>query len=75
MTPLSLCLPVDDQVFATAKLIQSDKDLLILNHLNDDFPSLSLSGEQMLPGDPWGTSLARDTSMGMSIPSPHKGVH
>ncbi|KAM8995429.1 alpha-1-acid glycoprotein 1-like isoform 1-T1 [Ara ararauna] len=34
---------VDDQVFAMAKLIQSDKDLLILNHLNDDFPSLSLS--------------------------------
>uniref|UniRef100_A0A8B9G7C3 Lipocalin/cytosolic fatty-acid binding domain-containing protein n=1 Tax=Amazona collaria TaxID=241587 RepID=A0A8B9G7C3_9PSIT len=34
---------VDDQVFATAKLIQSDEDLLILNHLNDDFPSLSLS--------------------------------
>ncbi|XP_057261965.1 alpha-1-acid glycoprotein 1-like [Pezoporus wallicus] len=34
---------VDGQVFATAKLIQSDKDLLILNHLNDDFPSLSLS--------------------------------
>ncbi|NXD61709.1 A1AG1 protein, partial [Eolophus roseicapillus] len=34
---------VDDQVFAMAKLIQSDKDLLILNHVNDDFPSLSLS--------------------------------
>ncbi|XP_005145683.2 alpha-1-acid glycoprotein 1 [Melopsittacus undulatus] len=34
---------VDDQVFATAELIQSDEDLLILKHLNDDFPSLSLS--------------------------------
>ncbi|XP_030363335.1 alpha-1-acid glycoprotein 1-like [Strigops habroptila] len=34
---------VDDQVFTTAELIQSDKDLLILKHLNDNFPSLSLS--------------------------------
>ncbi|NWU62586.1 A1AG protein, partial [Pterocles burchelli] len=34
---------VEDQVSSTAQLIQSDKDLLILNHLNADFPSLSLS--------------------------------
>ncbi|KAM8995430.1 alpha-1-acid glycoprotein 1-like isoform 2-T2 [Ara ararauna] len=57
---------VDDQVFAMAKLIQSDKDLLILNHLNDDFPSLSLSGERTLPRDPWGTSVARDASVSMT---------
>lgn len=42
--------PVDDnQVASVARLIQSDKDLLILNHVNIDFPNLSLSGEQMLP--------------------------
>ncbi|XP_059684956.1 alpha-1-acid glycoprotein 1-like [Gavia stellata] len=34
---------VDDQVASTAELIQSDKDLLILKHLNTNFPSLSLS--------------------------------
>ncbi|KAF1447822.1 Alpha-1-acid glycoprotein, partial [Spheniscus demersus] len=34
---------VDDQVASTAKLIQSDKDLLILKHLNTSFPTLSLS--------------------------------
>ncbi|KFQ43938.1 Alpha-1-acid glycoprotein 1, partial [Nestor notabilis] len=39
----STLVHVDDQVFATANLIQSDKDLLILRHLNDDIPSLSLS--------------------------------
>ncbi|NXU27617.1 A1AG protein, partial [Thalassarche chlororhynchos] len=34
---------VDDKVVSMANLIQSDKDLLILKHLNADFPSLSLS--------------------------------
>ncbi|NWH95644.1 A1AG protein, partial [Aegithalos caudatus] len=33
----------ENQVTSTARLIQSDKDLLILNHINIDFPSLSLS--------------------------------
>ncbi|NXV04228.1 A1AG1 protein, partial [Cettia cetti] len=33
----------DNQVTSTARLIQSDKDLLILNHITIDFPSLSLS--------------------------------
>ncbi|NWT57697.1 A1AG protein, partial [Erythrocercus mccallii] len=33
----------NNQVASTARLIQSDKDLLILNHINIDFPSLSLS--------------------------------
>ncbi|NXK60694.1 A1AG1 protein, partial [Sylvietta virens] len=33
----------DNEVTSTARLIQSDKDLLILNHINIDFPSLSLS--------------------------------
>lgn len=43
-------LPVDENgVASTARLIQSDKDLLILNHINIDSPNLSLSGEQMLP--------------------------
>lgn len=49
---ISLCpyLPVDNNdVTSVARLIQSDKDLLILNHINIDFPNLSLSGEQMLP--------------------------
>ncbi|NWV02831.1 A1AG protein, partial [Ptilonorhynchus violaceus] len=32
-----------NQVAAMARLIQSDEDLLILNHINIDFPSLSLS--------------------------------
>ncbi|NXS66099.1 A1AG protein, partial [Pandion haliaetus] len=34
---------VDDQVVSMAKLIQSDKDLLILKHFNANFPGLSLS--------------------------------
>ncbi|NXO67437.1 A1AG protein, partial [Phainopepla nitens] len=33
----------DNQVTSMARLIQSDKDLLILNHINIDFPNLSLS--------------------------------
>ncbi|NXM26215.1 A1AG2 protein, partial [Oxyruncus cristatus] len=33
----------DNQVASMARLIESDKDLLILNHINIDFPSLSLS--------------------------------
>ncbi|KFP71765.1 Alpha-1-acid glycoprotein, partial [Acanthisitta chloris] len=33
----------ENQVVSVAKMIQSDKDLLILNHTNIDFPSLSLS--------------------------------
>ncbi|NXY19219.1 A1AG protein, partial [Atrichornis clamosus] len=33
----------NNQVTSMARLIQSDKDLLILNHINIDFPSLSLS--------------------------------
>ncbi|NXN80269.1 A1AG protein, partial [Bombycilla garrulus] len=33
----------DNQVASIARLIQSDKDLLILNHINIDFPNLSLS--------------------------------
>uniref|UniRef100_A0A8C3NJE4 Uncharacterized protein n=1 Tax=Geospiza parvula TaxID=87175 RepID=A0A8C3NJE4_GEOPR len=41
---LSPSLPVDDKgVASTARLIQSDKDLLILNHINIDSPNLSLS--------------------------------
>ncbi|NXK04523.1 A1AG protein, partial [Herpetotheres cachinnans] len=39
----STLMHVDDQTVSTAKLIQSDKDLLILKHINNDFPSLSLS--------------------------------
>lgn len=47
---LSPYLPVDvNNVASVARVIQSDKDLLILNHINIDFPNLSLSGEQMLP--------------------------
>ncbi|XP_009317756.1 PREDICTED: alpha-1-acid glycoprotein 1 [Pygoscelis adeliae] len=38
---------VDDQVASTAKLIQSDKDLLILKHLNTNFPGLSLSARNL----------------------------
>ncbi|NXC86182.1 A1AG protein, partial [Cercotrichas coryphoeus] len=34
---------VADDVTSMARLIQSDEDLLILNHTNIDFPSLSLS--------------------------------
>ncbi|KAK2535464.1 hypothetical protein Q9233_003761 [Columba guinea] len=34
---------VEDNMMSTAKLIQTDKDLLILNHLNSGFPGLSLS--------------------------------
>ncbi|KAM9256931.1 alpha-1-acid glycoprotein 1-like [Cariama cristata] len=34
---------VDNQVTSTAVMIQSDKDLLILQHLNANFPGLSLS--------------------------------
>lgn len=33
---------------STAKLIQTDKDLLILYYLNSGFPGVSLSGEWML---------------------------
>ncbi|XP_068887958.1 alpha-1-acid glycoprotein 1-like [Aphelocoma coerulescens] len=33
----------NNMVTSMARLIQSDKDLLILNHINIDFPSLSLS--------------------------------
>ncbi|XP_071430530.1 alpha-1-acid glycoprotein 2-like [Pithys albifrons albifrons] len=33
----------ENQTVSMARLIQSNKDLLILNHINIDFPSLSLS--------------------------------
>ncbi|XP_032933597.1 alpha-1-acid glycoprotein-like [Catharus ustulatus] len=33
----------NNDVASVARLIQSDKDLLILNHINTDFPNLSLS--------------------------------
>ncbi|NXD26357.1 A1AG protein, partial [Spelaeornis formosus] len=39
----STLMHVNNQVTSMARLIQSDKDLLILNHINIDFPSLSLS--------------------------------
>ncbi|XP_054502551.1 alpha-1-acid glycoprotein 1-like [Agelaius phoeniceus] len=40
----STLVHVDDNgVASTARLIQSDKDLLILNHINIDSPNLSLS--------------------------------
>ncbi|XP_074967851.1 alpha-1-acid glycoprotein 1-like [Phalacrocorax aristotelis] len=39
----STLVHVDDQVASPAKLIQSDKDLLILKNFNDNFLSLSLS--------------------------------
>ncbi|NWU58736.1 A1AG protein, partial [Dromas ardeola] len=42
-TPLSPCLPVDDQVSSMAELIQSDKDLLVMKHLNPGSPGLSFS--------------------------------
>ncbi|NXX81864.1 A1AG protein, partial [Urocolius indicus] len=34
---------VEDKVYSMAELIQSDKDLLILKHINTDFLSVSLS--------------------------------
>ncbi|NXE94513.1 A1AG protein, partial [Menura novaehollandiae] len=37
----------NNQVASVARLIQSDKDLLILNHINIDFPSLSLSARAL----------------------------
>ncbi|XP_010128834.1 PREDICTED: alpha-1-acid glycoprotein-like, partial [Chlamydotis macqueenii] len=39
----STLMHVENQVSSTADLIQSDKDLLILKHLNSGFPGLSLS--------------------------------
>ncbi|KAM6117547.1 alpha-1-acid glycoprotein-like [Phoenicopterus ruber ruber] len=39
----STLMHVDDQVVSTAKLIQSDKDLLIMKHPNASFPSLTFS--------------------------------
>ncbi|XP_026716281.1 alpha-1-acid glycoprotein 1-like [Athene cunicularia] len=39
----STLVHVDDQVSSMAELIQSDKDLFILKHLNNNFLSLSLS--------------------------------
>ncbi|NWS72201.1 A1AG protein, partial [Crotophaga sulcirostris] len=39
----STLVHADNQVVSTAELIQSDKDLLILNILNNEYPSLSLS--------------------------------
>uniref|UniRef100_A0A8D0G0G2 Apolipoprotein M n=1 Tax=Strix occidentalis caurina TaxID=311401 RepID=A0A8D0G0G2_STROC len=39
----STLVHVDDQVSSTAQLIQSDKNLFILKHLNNNFPGLSLS--------------------------------
>ncbi|NWW31587.1 A1AG1 protein, partial [Panurus biarmicus] len=33
----------NNKVLSMARLIQSDKDLLIVNHINTDFPSLGLS--------------------------------
>ncbi|NWI44405.1 A1AG protein, partial [Picathartes gymnocephalus] len=39
----STMMHVDNNQVSVARLIQSDKDLLILNHINIDFPSLSLS--------------------------------
>ncbi|NXO21628.1 A1AG1 protein, partial [Cisticola juncidis] len=33
----------DDEMASMARLIQSDKDLLILNHIDTDLPNLSLS--------------------------------
>ncbi|KFV05399.1 Alpha-1-acid glycoprotein, partial [Tauraco erythrolophus] len=39
----STLVHVNDQVESMAKLIQSDKDLLILKYTNADFPGLSLS--------------------------------
>ncbi|XP_028940132.1 alpha-1-acid glycoprotein 1 [Antrostomus carolinensis] len=39
----STLMHVNGQVTSMAKLIQSDKDLLIMKHLNANFPGLSLS--------------------------------
>ncbi|KFU94577.1 Alpha-1-acid glycoprotein, partial [Chaetura pelagica] len=39
----STLMHVDNQVVSTAELVQSDKDLLILKHFNDNFLGLSLS--------------------------------
>ncbi|PKU35984.1 hypothetical protein llap_13711 [Limosa lapponica baueri] len=41
----STLVHVSDQVLSMAELIPSDKDLLIMKHVNANFPSLSLSGE------------------------------
>ncbi|XP_059721555.1 alpha-1-acid glycoprotein 1-like isoform X2 [Haemorhous mexicanus] len=53
----STLVHVDDNgVVSTARLIQSDKDLLIVNHINIDSPNLSLSGitqEQSNPKTPF----------------------
>lgn len=46
---LSLCPPVNNNVTAVARLIQSHKDLLILSHVTENFPAVSLSGEWVLP--------------------------
>lgn len=69
---LSPYLPVDgNQVVSTARLIQSDKDLLILNHINIDFPNLSLSGEQMLPqGQIKGRGHLESSQAGQKAPFP-----
>lgn len=65
-------LPVDNnKVASMARLIQSDKDLLILNHINIDFPSLSLSGEQMLPqGQNKGQEHLQSSRAGQKAPFP-----
>ncbi|NXN18673.1 A1AG protein, partial [Indicator maculatus] len=39
----STLMHVDENVTSTAKLIQNDKDFLILNHSNGNFPGLSYS--------------------------------
>ncbi|NWI03524.1 A1AG2 protein, partial [Tichodroma muraria] len=39
----STMMHVDNGVVSVARVIQSDKNLLILNHINIDFPNLSLS--------------------------------
>ncbi|XP_074017403.1 alpha-1-acid glycoprotein 1-like [Numenius arquata] len=39
----STLVHVSDQVLSMAQLIQNDKDLLIMKHVNANFPSLSLS--------------------------------
>ncbi|NWI67322.1 A1AG protein, partial [Todus mexicanus] len=43
----STLMHVDDQVTATAKLIQSDADVLILKHINNDFLGLSFSARTL----------------------------
>lgn len=71
-TSLSPYLPVaDNDVASVARLIQSDKDLLILNHINIDFPNLSLSGEQMLPqGQIKGHGHLQSSQAGQKAPFP-----